>query len=235
MSNTLRGADVVARSLRAYRLPTCLHVVRQPHHVDLRCRAGCGHRPRSRAARSRRRAHGRRPWPPDRRSRRCLGHRRTRSCQRGRSFVHRAGRGIADGSAVGTRRDLGDRARRISGIAPGRDGQAGDEGVLDGRQRRIPRQRYRRGDPYRVLRAARPGSLELAVGFTRCAVGRECRDVAGRRAGNARGAWRCGLRQDSHRPRRRKTSDHLRRSANVECARTRSVGKARSCEQARRQ
>ena len=123
MSQTLRGADIVARSLKRLGCHARVHAVRQPHHVDLR--RGARRRPRSRPRppRGRRRPHGRRPRPADRRGRHCARHRRARPRQCRRRAVHRARRGIADGAVVRPRRDLGAWPRRLPGASPGRHGE----------------------------------------------------------------------------------------------------------------
>ena len=58
--------------------------------------------------------------------------------------------------------------RRISGIAPGRDGGAGHQGVVDGEGRRLARPRHRRGGPHRHVGAAGAGACEPAVRPARC-------------------------------------------------------------------
>ena len=76
----------------------------------------------------------------------------------------RARAGIADGAAVGPYRDDAARPRRLPGTAPGRDGRAGGEGVVDrDRQprRSAPMSRRRsasprRAGPGRCISACRP-------------------------------------------------------------------------------
>ena len=59
--------------------------------------------------------------------------------------------------------------RRLSGTAPGRDGGADGEGVVDRDIGGDARRRGGEGDPDRALRPAWPGASQPAVGSARCA------------------------------------------------------------------
>ena len=156
------------------------------------------------------------------------------SRQRGRRTVHRARRGIPDGAAVGSRRDLGARPRRLPGNPPGRHGGAGQQGVVHRDLRRDARARHRRGDAHRDLGPSRAGASEPAVGSAG-GDGREQRDRVARRPARI-GSVACGVgrRRGARRDRIRGAAGHLRGSATVQCERARAARPAGSRRRKRR-
>ena len=160
---TLRGADIVARSLARLGCTPRLHAVGQPHHVDLRCRARgrtsisctCAtRRPRctwpmptdgSPASPASRWSPAARATPT--RSARCS----PRSAPNRRWCCCPATPRPGSSAAAASRSCARPTWRRRSPRRPGP------------RARRDARPRHRRGDPHRHLRPARPGASQPAV------------------------------------------------------------------------
>ena len=187
---TIRGADIVMRTLERAGHTHDLHAVRQPHHVAVRRGDRYAASAGAHAARGGGGAHGRCLGTADRRAGHRDGHRRSGPCQRRGRADDGAGAGVAAGAAVGPHRD-----RRSSAAAVFRN-CGRPRWRRRWRRRRGPRRRWRHSAP----RWRRRSASRAPAGPGRCISA--CRRICSMRRSPPMRSRGRSLPRSPHRPSR---------------------------------